>query len=453
MNLNKPGPCRSQKIVCRLIFRKIYKFSGKVRQLYNFYLVSRWVMVDLIVRVSRLSAVSVIFFMLLLASTLPAEATVIGANKAVAEFKNVLKNGYAQELVTLTTDTDFNLSVNYESEGDVADWIRFEPVTSPFFISKDNSYTIAMIIEPPGNVRNDHYTGSVRFITGSLAGPEGQFGTAVRAAINIRIGVDITGQEIVSCRASAFRIDDVEEGYPIEFYGSFSNDGNVRIRPEFIMEFWNQDQTKLVETLRFTANKSILPTVQERVFGVLNHNLSLGQYWVKIRTPLCGDSGYGFVTMSVIERGGVSDQGELVSIDHNPWAKVGEIVPIDAVFKNTGTRVESAKFKGTISSGSDIFKIIDTDPLDVLPGETVKIRTYFNPVQEGQYMISGRVLYNKKLTFEKSSVLNVNPSSKPLSIGGGLGSAVLIIMLLILVVIVLLILIKRKKNSSHVRRL
>ncbi|MFH0869584.1 MAG: hypothetical protein V1866_00825 [archaeon] len=410
-------------------------------------------MVDLIGRAFRLSVVSLVFLVLLLLATLPAEATVIGANKAVAEFKNVLKNGYAQELVTLTTDTDFNLSVNYESEGDVAGWIRFEPVLSPFFISRDNPYTIAMIIEPPGNVRNDRYTGSVRFITGSLAGPEGQFGTAVRAAINIRIGVDITGQEIVSCQASAFRIDDVEEGYPLEFYGSFSNSGNVRIRPEFILEFWNQDQTKLVDTLRFTANKSILPTVQERIFGVINHNLSLGQYWVKIKTPLCGDSGYGFLTMSVIERGGVSDQGELVNIENNPWAKVGEIVPIDAVFKNTGTRVESAKFKGTISSGKDIFKIIDTDPLDVLPGQAVKIRTYFNPVQEGQYMITGRVLYNKKLTFEKSSVLNVNPSGKPTSAGWGIGPTVLIIMLLVLMVIVLLILIKRKKHSSNIRRL
>lgn len=410
-------------------------------------------MVDLIGRACRLSAISLVLFALLLACVSPAEATVIGANKAVVEFKNVLKNGYAQELVTLTTDTDFNLSVNYETEGDVADWIRFEPVTSPFFISKDNPYTIAMIIEPPGNVRNDQYTGSVRFITGSLAGPEGQFGTAVRAAINIRIGAEITGQEIISCQASAFRIDDVEEGYPIEFYGSFSNNGNVRIKPEFIMEFWNQDQTRLVETLRFTANKTILPTVQERVFGVLNHNLSLGQYWVKIRTPLCGDGGFGFVTMSVIERGGVSDQGELVSIDNNPWAKVGEIVPIDAVFKNTGSRVESAKFKGTISSGEDIFKIIDTDPLDVPPGQTVKIRTYFNPVQEGQYMITGRVLYNKKLTFEKSSVLNVNPSGKPTSAGGGIGPAVLIIMLLVLVVVVLLILIRRKKNLSNIRRM
>jgi len=379
-------------------------------------------------------------------------ATVIGANKGVINFRNVLKNGYAQELVTLTTDTDFNLSVTYKVEGELADWVRVEPPQQPFFISKDKPNVVAIIVEPPGDAKNQHYTGSIRFLTGALAGPEGQFGTAVRAAINIRLGVDITGQEIVSCRARGFQIEDVEEGYPLEFYALVTNNGNVRIKPEFILEFWNQDQSELVETFRFTINESILPTVQKRVFYSLEHDLDIGQYWVRIRTPLCGDAGSGFITVSVIERGGVSDKGELIRIENEPWVRVGDIVPIDAVFKNLGTRVVSAKFKGTISSGDEIFKIIDTDPLDVMPGEIVKLRTYFNPVQEGQYMIKGRVLYNKKLTFEKSSVLNVNPSGKPTPAKKIEWGGVLIILLVIIVILIILILRRKKRFTKHIKR-
>jgi len=379
-------------------------------------------------------------------------ATVIGANKGVINFRNVLKNGYAQELVTLTTDTDFNLSVTYKVEGELADWVRVEPPQQPFFISKDKPNVVAIIVEPPGDAKNQHYTGSIRFLTGALAGPEGQFGTAVRAAINIRLGVDITGQEIVSCRAGGFQIEDVEEGYPLEFYALVTNNGNVRIKPEFILEFWNQDQSELVETFRFTINESILPTVQKRVFYSLEHDLDIGQYWVRIRTPLCGDAGSGFITVSVIERGGVSDKGELIRIENEPWVRVGDIVPIDAVFKNLGTRVVSAKFKGTISSGDEIFKIIDTDPLDVMPGEIVKLRTYFNPVQEGQYMIKGRVLYNKKLTFEKSSVLNVNPSGKPTPAKKIEWGGVLIILLVIIVILIILILRRKKRFTKHIKR-
>jgi len=382
---------------------------------------------------------------ILLCNSFLAEATVVGANKGVMNFRNVLKNGYAQDLVTLTTDTDFNLSVTYKVEGEFAEWVRLEPSTQPFFISKDHPYVVAVVVEPPNDAKNQHYDGSVRFVTGALAGPEGQFGTAVRAAINTRIGIDITGQEIVSCNAVGFELNDVEEGYPIEFYAVVTNDGNVRIRPSFVLEFWNQDQTELVRSFNFTINKSILPTVQERVFYSIDQNLGIGQYWVKVRTPSCGDGVTAFLTMSVIERGGVSDKGELVNIENAAWAKAGDIVPIDAVFRNLGSRVVSAKFKGTINSGEEIFKVIDTDPLDVMPGETVKLRTYFNPTQDGQYVITGRVLYNKKLTFDKSSILNVNPSGMPPGAGAFNWSIILIILAVVIIVLVLLVFRRRKK--------
>ncbi|MBN1793320.1 hypothetical protein JW826_06580 [Candidatus Woesearchaeota archaeon] len=387
--------------------------------------------------------------MLILVSC-PVEATVIGANKGVLNYENVLKNGYSQELVTLNTDTDFNLSVDYRLEGDIADWVRIEPVTRPFYISRNEPMTLTVIIEPPGDARIDKYAGSIRFITGALGGPDAAFGTSVRTAINLKLGVQVTGQEIVSCRLPEVYMDDVEEGYPLEFYAVFSNRGNVRLTPEFILEFWNQDQTKIVETLTFTADESVLPTVQRRLFKSLPNNLSIGQYWVRITTPVCGDSGSAFITMSVIERGGVSDKGVLVDIENPTDAEVGDIVPIDAVFTNLGTRIVSAKFKGTITSGSkdNIFKVIDTEPIDVMPGQTERLRTYFNPTQEGQYMIAGRVLYNRKLTFERSSVINIFPAGT-LKEASFMSLSVIIIMALILIIIIFVFLIAKKRRKRR----
>ncbi|MBN2459883.1 hypothetical protein JXB28_06385 [Candidatus Woesearchaeota archaeon] len=382
-----------------------------------------------------------------------AEAAVIGANKGVLSYRNVLKDGYAQDLVTLTTDTDFNLSITYKVEGEAAEWIRLEPESQPFFISKDNPYVVAVVVEPPPDARNQQYSATIRFITGALAGPEGQFGTAVRAAIQLRLGVEITGQEMVSCSATGFAMEDVEEGYPFEFYSVVTNNGNVRIKPEFVLEFWNQDQTELVKSFSLITNESILPTVQKRVFHSFSHALPIGQYWVKISTPTCGGSGSGFITASVFERGGVSDKGELLKIEHDAWVKTGDIIPIDAIFQNLGSRIVSAKFKGTISSGDNIFKIIDTDPLDVQPGEIVSLRTYFNPIQEGQYMITGRVLYNKKLTFDKSSVLNVNPSGEPPEQGKTLGATTIaLIFILCIIIFILIMIFKRKKKLGRGQR-
>jgi hypothetical protein len=150
--------------------------------------------------------------------------------------------------------------------------------------------------------------------------------------------------------------------------------------------------------------------------------------------------------MSVIERGGVSDKGDLVNIENPAWAKAGDIVPIDAVFRNYGSRVVSAKFKGTITSGEEIFKVIDTDPLDVMPGETVKLRTYFNPTQDGQYTITGRVLYNKKLTFDRSSILNVNPLGMPPESGKGFNWTIILIILAVVIMILVIFVLRRRKQ-------
>jgi hypothetical protein len=108
----------------------------------------------------------------------------------------------------------------------------------------------------------------------------------------------------------------------------------------------------------------------------------------------------------------------------------------------------SAKFKGTINSGDEIFKIIDTDSVDVAPGEITKIRTYFNPLQEGQYMVTGRVLYNKKLTFEKSSVINVNPYGKPAGGAVGVGSVILLMVIIIIILLLIILIVKRGRKKQ-----
>ena len=394
--------------------------------------------------------------LLLLAAVLAAQfssAVVIGANRGVLNFNNVLQNGYAQELVTFTTDTDFNVSVTGTVKGDIADWVRFDPPEKTFYISKDNPFTLAVIVEPPGDTKIDKYTGSIEFLTGALAAPGGQFGTSVRTAITVNMGVQVTGQELVSCQIAGLSMEDVEEGYPIEVSGVVINNGNVRIKPEIDMEFWNQDQTKLVQTFSFTPDEQTLPTTQKRFFKSLSQKLPIGQYWVKTSAPLCGEGSAGFYTLSVFERGGVSDKGELVKIDNPLDAEVGQIIPIDAVFTNLGSRVVSAKFKGTIVSGDrdNIFKVIDTEPIDVDPGQTERLRTYFNPVQEGQYLVVGQVLYNRKLTFEKSSVINVYP------VGGiakkkSLNRSILLLALIAAAIVVVVLIIRKRKSQGRRHR-
>ena len=136
----------------------------------------------------------------------------------------------------------------------------------------------------------------------------------------------------------------------------------------------------------------------------------------------------------------------MVRLDNQPWAKIGDVVPIVAVFKNTGQRTVSAKFKGVVTSNDKIVETIDSEFYDIAPDETGNIMVYFTPKKYGQYIITGRILYNNKLSFEKSSVLNVNEGVEKQEFNW---AYILIFIVIIIIILLLLIRIRRKRHSIH----
>ncbi len=124
-------------------------------------------------------------------------------------------------------------------------------------------------------------------------------------------------------------------------------------------------------------------------------------------------------------------------------------MPITASFRNMGTRYVATKLKGLITLEDNIIKIIDTDLLDVAPGQTVQLETFFSPKVPGKYEISLRALYNNKLTFEKQSLLNVNPSdefSEELKKLQWKNTKSILLIIIVIIILLFLILIKKKKS-------
>src|SRR3989344_5680602 len=111
-------------------------------------------------------------------------------------------------------------------------------------------------------------------------------------------------------------------------------------------------------------------------------------------------------------RRGIADNGELTEIINKPWAYTNETVQITAKFQNSGKRSVTARFKGTIRLDDKIVKLIETEEIIVPVGETADFDIFFVPEIPGRYTINGRAVYNKKLTFEKGTVLNVNPAAE-----------------------------------------
>ncbi len=388
--------------------------------------------------------------LLMVLSAPAARAVGIGVDQAQINYADVLQNGYAEQTVHVTTDSPEPIAGTWQVEGDIAPWVRIEPPDTNFTFSQDAPYALTVIVQPPADAQLQQYTGGVRVLTGQLARTEGgKIGTTTRAAFLIKINLGVTGTQHLSCVAGGIQIKDTEVGQPFDFLASVHNTGNVRIRPGFTILVYDQYQTKLVANLSVTTDQDILPTTTMDILKSVTHDLQPGQYWAQVESAPCGQS--AFITFDVLDRGGIADQGELLGIDVNPWAKTGDIVPITANFRNEGSRTENAKFKGTITAQAtgQLVKVIDTDLYSVAPGQTVPIETYFNPTDPGQYIIAGRILYNDKLTFQKSAILNVQgPSMVPSGV-----SWWLILLLLVILILVLLILIarKRRKRAAHHR--
>lgn len=377
----------------------------------------------------------------------------IGVSKAQITMTEVLKGGYAEDSFSISTDNPEDVVVKFEFLEDVQGWGKITQngqEVDQVIINRGNIATITVVIQPPNNIPNGKYNGVLRVSANNVARTDGQFGSVILAAFRVRMDITITGRQIQDCVLGGLSFADTEIDNENEFTATIRNKGNVNLNPTYDVAIWNQDQTKLIKSVTVQSNEIILPTQTKKLFETVDLDLGLGQYFADVSIQNCQDS--KTVTFQVLNIGEIADQGELIRVYNNPWAKTLDIIPITADFKNNGERSVNAKLKGTISLDGDVVKVIDTEPLLARPGETITLQTFFQPEDRGQYFIKARVLYNEKLTFEKESLINVNPSgvAPPLT-QFKLTWYPVVLFVLVVIALTLILLIKKNKRPRHKR--
>ncbi|MFH0875171.1 MAG: hypothetical protein V1859_04475 [archaeon] len=374
-----------------------------------------------------------------------ATAATIGVSPGILNFPSMIKSGYAQSNILVSTSSKETLEGHFEIEGEIKDWISIVPANEKFNVSSANPYLFTIIINPPTDAKNGNYSGTFTILTDQVISLESGAGTAIIAAVAVKINVEIIGDEIILCRAGAFSVTDAEIDEPIYVGGTVYNDGNVRLRPEFQVAIYRPlDDTPLFETS--FLGEQILPTLNKRITKDVDAKLTTGQYYIDIRAKECSQG----VTLSfdVVEKGGIADRGVFIGIRANEFSYAGDLTKVSSLFKNEGVRAVRARFVGEVTSldSKRILTALESDEIDVEPGRTVDFATYFTPQDTGKYQIAGRVYYNKKVSFDQASkVINVVKKDslfKP-------GSLVLIIIYLIIGISILILIGKIKKSRKH----
>jgi len=351
----------------------------------------------------------VIPIMLLLVLSSFSNAIGIGASPSRLEFNDVMRGGYAESMVYVSNPDTTPITVTISTTGNISQWFNFSSTT--FDIDGNSFYELIVYLSPPSDVANGNYNGSIVICASPKGNVSSGMGNLISPGVAILVTVDITGEQNLSGRTILFAAGDAELGDPIPFSVSFKNDGNVIAEPIFKISIFD-NQGNLVTSEEF-SNATIKPTTTETMQFLFNsQNLSIGQYWAELETTFGSQvSTSNKITFDIVEKGALTTKGELIEVHSNVWAKTGEVVSIIAVFENTGETVADAQFKGEVKLNDEIVQVIESDELEVAPGSSVNLTTYFTPSEPGQYVIEGYVLYSKKITEKKSSILNVNWAS------------------------------------------
>ncbi|MFH1649846.1 MAG: hypothetical protein ABIA93_04815 [Candidatus Woesearchaeota archaeon] len=372
-----------------------------------------------------------------------AHATAIGVNKATLNFEDVLRGGYAEDRVYVSTDSDEPVQASIRVDGNLTDWITFSP--DNISISKANGNFFKVIVQPPSDTPNGAYTTILRVGTSSISETTGQYGSAIKTGFRIRVTITVTSEQKLSCSVGGFVVLDAERSYAPEVKFVVSNTGNVRVQPTFDYDIWDKYQEILVATGTFESPAETLPTVTEsHMTTIPEQDLDLGQYWIDIKSSPCKNG--ALMTFNILERGQISDKGDLLRIENPLWVVTGDIIPVTAVFRNRGARTVEATFNGQVLLDDHLVALLESESLNVKPDETINLETFFTPRVPGQYHIKGRVTYNNKLTYEKQSILNVNPSADYVPVNNGTVIKIAIAAVLVVIILALVLLIGKKKK-------
>lgn len=373
------------------------------------------------------------------------DASVVGVSPSIVRFNKMIKEGYAEVNVVASTSFVQPLRAHFSKEGEIADWMRFEPDVENFVFSINAPYSFTLIMEPPADATNGNYTGTIKITTDELASVETGAGSSIIAQVAMLIFVEIVDDQIIACRAGAISSLNAEFGDNFGIRATVHNDGNVRLRPEIEVRVYDQLQTQLMFSRSYFGDQ-ILPTRNKDLYNEITNDLEIGQYFAEIFFKDCGITKK--TTFDILEKGQISDAGTLIGIRTYDVVNVNEPVYIGPMFRNLGERTVIAQFKGEIRNlrNNKIVQLIESDALEVTPGKVIEFRMFFTPTKASEYQISGRVKYNNKLTFdEKSKIITAKGEFFDFSL-------IIYFILYIIFGLIILILIGKIKRARKKRR-
>jgi hypothetical protein len=350
------------------------------------------------------------FMCLILASQ--ASAISIGAGPSTIDFNKVLRGGYAEEQITVSTSGSEDLTCTVDYTGDMKEWFAVEGGNS-FILPANSRVDLKVSMKVPTDAALGRHEGAIYIKSAPTASVMSGAGLIVGAGIKIKVSSDVSEVETVSYRLEGVSVANTETGYPLKFTTTLKNTGNVAIKPEVKIDVYDDLSRTLKKSTTYTAPKDLLPTQSmPLVVEVPSNGLEVGAYTATVNV---GDEEQS-LTFNLLEKGTLALTGVMKNLALNKiWIETGETAKITGQIENTGQiMIQDAKLTVEVYlideeyKTQKLVKVFQGDEtLNVPVGETIDLSAYFIPSTPGRYLIEGVVIYGGKKTQPKSTILNV----------------------------------------------
>ncbi|MBU0530105.1 MAG: hypothetical protein KKC05_00355 [Nanoarchaeota archaeon] len=313
--------------------------------------------------------------------------------------------------------TGIDMNVEFTTEGDIADWVKVyrmdEPeteITTLLIQGETNLERFVNVlakISVPEDTPVGIYEGKIVAQQVSEVA-EGETAQSFGLRASTQVKVIVTGTQNLDGKVMSITADDVELARPLKIVVNFRNEGNVLANPDIDVEITKNG--KSIDSFEYSDAIVKVGTVEEIVVDWETAGQTIGDYRAHVQVMLDSEElGDETIDFKILERGALSADGEIVSVNSPDEVVVGKTAKIEVEFKNTGDIDMDAKIKAEVYSGEDLVKVIEGDSVFVNSGRAEKIVAYFTPDAEGTYSIEGHVAYEgKKTTFETISLAVVS---------------------------------------------
>ncbi|MEM5814662.1 MAG: hypothetical protein QXD77_02500 [Candidatus Aenigmatarchaeota archaeon] len=326
----------------------------------------------------------------------------VGLSPASVEFKNMLRGGYSELYLTVSNPTTEDTTVTVGAEGELKDWLYVEP--SAFNMSGVSYKVVKVIARPPDSVPNGYYRGRVLVVSKPILPPEMAGGSTISVAsvVSADASVEISDLQMVRYNVEGVNVPDTEECRPILIYENLRNTGNVNVTPKFNVEISGKTSGTVVQTYDY-ASDAILPTQKSNVLLRVPYSIGqfkcipVGRYSAQIKA-YAGDSvmDTSNLDFTIYERGALTVAGEIIELNAPRNVTLGEVVKINALFKNTGQIAVSAKLKAEIYEGGRLVDTVSSDQKEVAAGGTDTLTAYFTPRTGGTHRVLASAVFEEK---------------------------------------------------------